>query len=105
MVLLFSVAFTSGCVSQGKRTGSIEGIVTDSEGDPVAELRVFIVSGTTSFQEIAAITNEEGQYAIGNVPPGTFEVAVYNTEGERIGLESVTVKEEKTSTLNFVVSI
>jgi hypothetical protein len=103
MVLLFSVALSSGCVSQRKELGGIEGIVTDPEGNPLAELRVFIVSGTTSFPEIYAITNEEGRYAIGSVPQGKFEVAVYNTEGERIGLQRVAVREGRTSTLNFVV--
>ena len=102
-VLLFSVAFSSGCASQEKRPGRIEGVVTGPEGNPLAELRVFIVRGTTSYPEITAITNEEGSYAIGNVPPGKFKVAVHNAEGERIGLESVTVREGRTTTLNFVV--
>lgn len=77
--------------------------MTDYDGKPVAGMRVGIVSGTTAFPEIAVETNEEGYYRIGGVPPGTFEVAVHDRQGNRIGLESVTVRSGKTSTLNFVI--
>ncbi|MHA2427413.1 MAG: carboxypeptidase-like regulatory domain-containing protein [Candidatus Hermodarchaeia archaeon] len=83
--------------------GGIEGAVTDHDGNPFAGMRGGIVSGTTFFPEIAAETNEEGYYQIGSVPPGTFEVAVHDIQGNRIGLESVTVRSGETSTLNFVI--
>ncbi len=85
------------------QAGGIEGTVTDYDGTPLAGMRVGIVSGTTFFPEIAAETNEEGYYQIGSVPPGTFEVAVHDIQGNRIGLESVTVRGGETSTLNFVI--
>ncbi len=84
--------------------GGIEGTITDLDGKIVAGMRVWIVSGTTSFPEMAPETNEEGYYQIGSVPPGTFEVAVTDREGNRIGLESVVVRSGETSTLNFTVS-
>ncbi len=83
--------------------GGIEGIVTNYEGTPLAGMRVGIVSGTNYFPEIAAETNEEGYYQIGSVPRGTFEVAVHDREGNRICLESVIVRGEETSTLNFTI--
>jgi len=85
--------------------GGIEGTVTDADGKPVAGLTVIIVSGTTGFPEIAAITNEAGYYAIGSVPPGSFEVAVHDQEGNRVGLENVDVRSGVTSTLNFTVQV
>ena len=85
------------------QAGGIEGTVTDYDGTPLAGMRAGIVSGTTYFPEIAAETNEEGYYQIGSVPPGTFEVAVHDIQGNRIGLESVTVRGGETSTLNFVI--
>ena len=88
-----------------EKASGIEGAVTDLDGKPVAGMRVFIVSGTTGFPEIAAETNEEGYYRIGSVPPGTFKVAVHDRQGTRIGLESVTVRSGETSTLNFVIPI
>jgi formylglycine-generating enzyme required for sulfatase activity len=94
----------AGTPVANKGTGGIEGTVTDLDSKPVAGMRVGIVSGTTSFPEMAPETNEEGYYQIGSVPPGTFEVAVHDREGNRIGLESVVVRSGETSTLNFTIS-
>ncbi len=106
LATLLVVAGTScaGTPVINKGTGDIEGTVTDLDSKPVAGIRVWIVSGTTGFPEMAPETNEEGYYQIGSVPPGTFEVAVHDREGNRIGLESVVVRSGETSTLNFTVS-
>ncbi len=103
LATLLVVAGTS-CASAPVAKGGIEGTVTDLDGKPVTGMRVSIVSGTTSFPEMAPETNEEGYYRIGSVPPGTFEVAVHDREGNRIGLESVVVRSGETSTLNFTIS-
>jgi len=105
LVLLLSILFTGGCATQPDEAGGIEGTVTEANGKPVAGMRVIIVSGTTGFPEMAAITNEEGYYRLGSIPPGTFEVAVHDMEGKRIGLESVVVRSGETSTLDFVVPV
>ena len=86
------------------RPGGIEGIVTDPEGRPVAGMRVGIISGTVSFPEPGPETDDEGHYELGGIPPGTFEVAVHDRDGERVGLEKVVVKSGETATLDFSVS-
>jgi len=68
-------------------------------------MTVSIVSGTTGFPEIAAITNEAGYYVIGSVPAGTFDVAVHDQEGNRVGIESIVVQSGRTSTLSFTIAI
>ncbi len=83
--------------------GSIEGIVTDHDGTSLAGMMVSIVSGTTFFPEIAAVTNEGGYYQIGSVPSGTFEVAVHDLLGNRIACECVTVRNGEIATLNFMI--
>ena len=84
--------------------GGIEGTVSGLDGKPVAGMRIAIVGGTASFPEIAPETDREGYYRIGGVPPGTFEVAVHDRDGQRIGLASVTVMSGETATLDFSVS-
>ena len=84
--------------------GAIEGTVTGLDGEPVAGMRIAIVSGTTSFPEIAPETDQEGHYQIGGVSPGTFEVAVHDRDGQRVGLGSVTVTSGETATLDFSIS-
>ena len=85
------------------RPGGIQGIVADDAGTPVAGMRVGIVSGTAGFPEIAAETDDEGHYQIGGVPPGTFQVAIHDRDGEKIDQESVAVISGATATLNFSI--
>ena len=86
-----------------EEAGAIEGTVIDVDRKSVPGMRVSIVSGTVGFPEILALTDEKGQYTIGSVPAGTFEVAVHDEEGSRIGLESVVVRDGETSTLDFTI--
>ena len=84
--------------------GGIDGTVTGGDGDPVAGMRIAIISGTAGFPEIAPETDQVGHYLIGGVSPGTCEVAVHDREGQRIALASVTVTSGETATLDFSVS-
>jgi len=116
VIILLALLLTSGLLAGTScagtpAAGGIEGTVTDLNDKPVAGMRVGIVSGTTGFPEMAPETNEEGYYQIRrgyyqirSVPPGTFEVAVHDREGNRIGLESVVVRSGETSALNFIAS-
>lgn len=86
--------------------GVIEGSVTDRDGNPVVGMRVLILSGTTSFPEIAAETDEYGYYQIESVPSGTFVVGVHDQSGDKIGYlgRDVGVTGGEPLTLNFVIS-
>ena len=87
------------------RLGVIQGTVTDESGEPVPTVRVVIIGGTTEFPEIAPETDEKGLYRIGGVSPGTFEVAFHDRNGNRIGLDSVTVIGGETSTLDLHIAV
>ena len=109
ILLLPAIILTSGCLGGGPpaspEPGGIEGTVTATDDKPAVGMMVSIVSGTTGFPEIAATTNGDGYYAIGSVPPGTFDVAVHDQAGNRVGQESVVVQSGQTSTLNFIIQI
>jgi len=105
IALLSALIIMSGCGATQQEPGGIEGTVTDINGEPVAGMMVSIVSGTTGFPEILAITNEDGHYGIGSVPPGKFDVAVHDEEGNRIGLESVVVRSGGVSDLDFATPV
>ena len=85
------------------RAGAIEGAVTEPDGKPLPGMRIGIVDGTVPFPEIAPSTDEQGRYRIESVPPGVFDVAVHDREGNRVGLESVEVTAGQTSTQDFVI--
>ncbi len=110
-VLAVIILVAVGCGTNGTpspsatRLGAIQGTVTDESGGPVPTVRVFIVGGTAAFPEIAPETDEKGIYQIGGVNPGTFEVAFHDRNGNRIGLDSVTVIGGETSTLDLHIVV
>jgi hypothetical protein len=85
--------------------GAIEGTVTGLDGQPVVGMRMGIVSGTAPYPEIGPSTDEKGYYRLSGLTPGTYEVAVHDDQGERVGLKSVVVNSGETATLDFSVSV
>ena len=54
--------------------------------------------------EIAPETDEKGHYRLSGIAPGTYEVAVHDKQGRRVGLKGVGVKSGETATLDFSIS-
>ena len=110
-VLAIMISVAVGCGTNGTpspsapRLGAIEGTVTDGSGEPVPTVRVLSVGGTADFREIAPETDEKGFYRIGSVNPGSFEVAFHDRNGNRIGLDSVTVLGGETSKLDLQIVV
>ena len=86
------------------KLGGIEGTVVDPLGAPAAGMRVGIINGTVAFPEIGPETDDEGYYLISSVSPGTFQVAVHDRDGQRVGLGSVDVNSGVIATLDFAIS-
>jgi glutaredoxin len=82
------------------RKGTIAGRVTDQRGKPICCAAVAITSGTAPFPDIAASTNELGEYQFSNISEGTFEIAVHK-EGYSVQKKTVTVKYGDVSQLHF----
>jgi hypothetical protein len=85
-------------------TGSLEGAITDHQGIPLAGINVAIINGTTAYPETTVETNVEGHYLIEGVPPGKFEVALFDRQKTRIKVENVTVISGETSLLDFKIT-
>ena len=84
-------------------SGSIEGVVNYADGGPVLGMRLIVVDGTAPFPDIGPVTNENGSYRFPAVLPGTFSLAVYDAQGNRVARESVEVKSGEASILNFIL--
>lgn len=70
---------------------TIEGIVSDTRNRPLEGATVVIVQGTASYPEIAAVSNEKGQFSLGSLEKGTYTVqATYNgkTEKQEVMIEN-----------------
>jgi hypothetical protein len=91
-------------IIHGVEPGGIEGTVSDEIGRPVEGLIVSIVNGSVGFPEIAVITDSEGYYMIGSIPPGIFTVSAHDDNGELVGKGTTQVSGGETSTLDIVVN-
>jgi hypothetical protein len=90
-------------IIQGTELGGVEGAISDELGRPAAGLIVSIVEGSVGFPEIAVITDEDGLYQIGSIPPGVFTIGVHDEEGERIGQKMFQVVSGETSTVDIFI--
>ncbi|RPI06585.1 MAG: carboxypeptidase regulatory-like domain-containing protein [Zetaproteobacteria bacterium] len=57
------------------KPGLIRGVVRTAAGRPVAGARVFFRSGPGSLPDIAALTGDDGTFALTAPAAGTYEVA------------------------------
>lgn len=62
---------------QTMQTYSIEGIVTDRSGLPMPGVMVAIVDGTSSYPDIAAMTNNKGEFSFGPLNNGEYTVQAF----------------------------
>jgi len=58
------------------RPGLISGSVTDGADRPIAGARVYFASGPGSFPDLAALTGEDGRFALTAPAAGTYELQV-----------------------------
>jgi Carboxypeptidase regulatory-like domain len=70
--------------------GVVRGTVHDAAGNPVAGASVFFTSGPAPLQDIAALTDSEGRFALSAPVPGTYQLEAHGAESGS-GKASVTV--------------
>lgn len=78
----------------------IWGRVTNEQGEPVKDAVVLILEASTSYPDIAALTDESGQYRLSGLSPGTYKVAV-NAEGRETSTAEARLVREKSVGLIF----
>jgi protocatechuate 3,4-dioxygenase beta subunit len=58
----------------------VTGVVQDESGVPLPGATVYIVSGTGSWPDIAALTNDRGEYKLSGMNPGSYVVEVHHDD-------------------------
>jgi hypothetical protein len=76
-------------LGRGVRTGAIEGIVVDSLGVPMPEVRVGVVGSNQM-----VFTNAEGRFDIVGLDPGTYAVRLVVARLEELGLVPPTMNRQ-----------
>ena len=80
-------------------TGSIVGRVIDTNGNPVSGATVAIAGGTQPHNDIGAITNPDGEFRLGGMLPGSYDLMVrkgttIHAQVEVLGAEPTNVEIE-----------
>ena len=81
--------------------GAIQGRVVDGQGRPIAEAVVMIVGDSPTHPDIAALTNDKGEYSYIDLLPGTYTLLANALEHEP-QRKSVQVAAGASARLDFV---
>lgn len=104
LILCFSLMSLS-VLAQTSTTGAIEGTVVDSSGAAVPGVTI-MVSGANLIRAQSAVTNDEGNYRISNLPPGRYLVMIEAARGfGRYEQKDVEVNLSKTSSVAIQLSV
>ncbi|MCW3114694.1 MAG: hypothetical protein JWR18_3090 [Segetibacter sp.] len=57
--------------------GTVKGILHDQSGKPLSDAIVMIVSGSYEFNDIASVSNENGEFRLSNITiPGKYVLQI-----------------------------
>jgi hypothetical protein len=84
-------------------TGSVRGVVRDQSDAVISGARI-TVSSKGSGAERTFSTKSDGEYQIGNLPPGDYEIKV-TVQGFKAGLAPVTVEVGANATVDFKLEV
>jgi hypothetical protein len=99
MILVLVMAWVLN--AQTRQSGSLRGIVTDTEGGPLPGVAI-TVTGSALMGSESAVTNERGAYRISVLPPGTDYTVVAALSGfETVKREAVIISVGMAVTINF----
>lgn len=60
---------------------SVQGVVHNASGQPVKDAAVMIVAGPAEFNDIASITNDNGEFSLSNIEvPGTYTLQIQGAQ-------------------------
>jgi Carboxypeptidase regulatory-like domain len=81
MLLFCSLCFFifTSCNNQPQQhmqTTSIKGILKDSSGKPVANAVIMIIDAPQEFNDIASVSNEQGEFSLLDATPGKYTIQI-----------------------------
>ncbi len=99
-----SISFSSGSLSAQQVFGSIIGTVTDPSGGAVSGAKVTatdVAKGTRA----DTTTNESGNYAIGHLIPGNYQVSVENPGFQKVTSNQIAVQVDQASRFDVALQV
>lgn len=80
----------------------ISGTVVDSKGQPLANARVYFTSGPVSLPEIAAMTDDSGNFSLTAPAPGKY---VIESAADEFGTQSTSVNVKGDKPINIKLQL
>ncbi len=105
LILLTTLFFACLSFSQITQTGSLNGKVTDKEGQPLPGVSVTIKSPALILPQMTAVTNEEGFFRFPALPPGIYTVAFEISGFKTLVREGIRVSVGVTTTLDVSLEL
>jgi hypothetical protein len=82
------------------RSNIIAGVVRDSRGRPVSQARVYFTAAPVALPDIAALTNEQGEFSLSAPTDGNYEVECA-ADGFSLASTKVMIKSSQETTLQI----
>lgn len=80
---------------------SIRGEIVDQFGRPRADVIVMIASSPNSHHDIAAVTNEQGEFFLGGLTSGSYELHV--NDGTKSATVQTTCEPDETTKVKVTI--
>jgi len=103
LVLLITIGLSTTALAQ-RQTGSLNGLVKDTEGMVLPGASV-TVSGEKMMGELTYSTSDTGTFRFPAIPPGVYDVTVELAGFKTITQEGIIVRVGKTTTLTVVMEL
>jgi hypothetical protein len=78
----------------------IRGVVRDAAGSPIPAARAYFVGGPEPFPDIAALTDQSGEFTLSAPAPGTYRIECA-ADGFSSRLTAVDVEEDEETRLEI----
>jgi hypothetical protein len=98
------LAFSGGVLAQEETNASVSGLVTDSTGAVVKDATVVIINDQTK-QERRVQTNEDGQFVLTPLIPGTYTLTVEQANFKKHVEAGLTLNAKDRRTINVVLEV
>jgi hypothetical protein len=86
-------------ITPGK--GTIYGEIRDQQGNHVANIKVQIINGTSSYPQTSKLTDSVGQFFWYDIEPGNYTVAIFSDQNSIVQTETVKVVAWETVFITF----
>jgi hypothetical protein len=105
IALLLAAVLAPPASAQLNQTGTLDGAVRDSQGQPLPGVSVTIKSPAIILPQMATITNEQGLYRLLSLPPGLYEITFTLDGMNTLVRKDVKISVGQTTTIDAVLQM